>query len=529
MRQVLGPDGKGTGRVAFHVPRMLIFLGKWLRHAGGYPKYEVRLFLRDRCRFIDFGHGQRERVSGPVGHLVQPLLHFHFSHGLAEWLRKHNRYSDVEAEQAVTVRAAGHVPLREAIFHRDPSVRRRALKECGYFLPFRAAWRFLYAYVYAAGWLDAKEGFHYCALVAMYEYWVQLKIRERERAWKGRTQQIADQLTGDDADAALTPTLPGEGPAATAAVDVMIPTFNEAAHIARTVRNARSLGGSVFVLDSFSTDGTQDLARAAGAMVVEHRFVNYADQKNWGLDNLPFTAEWVFILDADERLTPPLRRAIGQVVRRPGGPDGYYVNRALVFMGHNVRHGGLYPSWNLRLFRRGKARYEERAVHEHMVCNGTTDYLPGEMVHIRTESMHQYIAKHIGYADLESSEWVNLKLGRSTSGPPSKLFKSHLRLRSWIRREIWPRAPLRPLWRFLHMYVVRLGVLDGLAGWHLARLMASYEYTIGLLHEDKLLRERFGNAQMSPDERDRKLAARVARAGKWWRVSAKPSAAMRAS
>src|SRR4051812_21982267 len=98
-----------------------------------------------------------------------------------------------------------------------------------------------------------------------------------------------------------------------AAVDIMIPTLNEADHIAETVANARKLG-NVYVLDSLSTDGTQQLARDGGATVVEHPFVNYSAQKNWGLDNLPFTAEWIFILDADERITPALRKEIVETI-----------------------------------------------------------------------------------------------------------------------------------------------------------------------------------------------------------------------
>jgi len=92
-------------------------------------------------------------------------------------------------------------------------------------------------------------------------------------------------------------------------VDVLIPTFNEAEHIAETVANARKLG-PVFVLDSLSTDGTQALAQAAGATVVEHPFVDYASQKNWGLEHAGLTAPWVFILDADERITPALREEV---------------------------------------------------------------------------------------------------------------------------------------------------------------------------------------------------------------------------
>src|SRR3954470_823204 len=199
-----------------------------------------------------------------------------------------------------------------------------------------------------------------------------------------------------------------------APVDVMIPTLNEREHIAQTVANARRLG-PVFVLDSCSTDGTQELAREAGATVVEHRFENYAAQKNWGLDNLPFQGEWIFILDADERITPALRKEVLDTVSASPKANGYYINRLLIFMGRPIRHGGLYPSWNLRLFRRGKARYEERAVHEHMVCEGPTDYLRQEMLHIRTESVSQYLDKHIRYADMESDEWVKWKLGHSST------------------------------------------------------------------------------------------------------------------
>jgi glycosyltransferase involved in cell wall biosynthesis len=314
-------------------------------------------------------------------------------------------------------------------------------------------------------------------------------------------------LTGSDADNAIEPE-----PAKPPLIDVMIPTLNESGHIGRTVKNAKSIG-NVIVLDSISTDGTQQLARDAGATVVEHKFVNYSAQKNWGLENLPFVGEWIFILDADEHLSPDLRRQLKKAITDRRDIAGYYINRALVFMGTNIRHGGLYPSWNLRFFRRGMARYEQRQVHEHMICDGATDYMRGEMVHIRTESMQQYIAKHIHYADLESNEWVKWKLGQSGTAPTSRLFKNVLRYRAWLRRELWPRMPMRPLWRFLHMYVVRLGVLDGRAGWHLARLMSTYEYMIGLLYEDKLLRHKYGRTQMSPEARDRRLAQRMAAAG----------------
>lgn len=281
-------------------------------------------------------------------------------------------------------------------------------------------------------------------------------------------------------------------------IEVLIPTLNEAGHITQTVTNALKVG-PVFVLDSCSTDGTQDLARGAGATVVEKPFLGYARQKNWGLDHLPFQGDWVFILDADERITRALRDEVRHVAETERRVLGFFVNRMVIFMGHAIRHGGLYPSWNLRFFRRGFARYEDRAVHEHMVCNGPTAYLKHEMLHIRRETISEYIKKHIQYADLESDEWVKLRLGRGGGAQPGTMFRDVLRYRQWLRRQAWPKTPMRPLLRFLYMYFVRLGFLDGRAGFQLAQLMASYEYMISLLYRDKLLRIKEGQQLFEPE------------------------------
>ncbi len=295
-------------------------------------------------------------------------------------------------------------------------------------------------------------------------------------------------------------------------INVLITTRNEARHIAAAVTNASALG-KVFVVDSGSTDDTQALAADAGAVVVEHAFVTYARQKNWALENLPFDAQWVLILDADERLTDGLKEEVqaiaarsaqatqtgaGQLPAPSPPPVGYYVNRIMLFMGRGIRHGGLYPSWNLRFFQRGKCRYEDRSVHEHMIAQGPVGYLRNRMLHVKLETISEYIQKHIHYADLESDEWVRTRLGKSTTPPASKLFPSVLGVRQHIRRQVWPRIPCRPVWRFLYMYFVRLGFLDGKAGFHLAVLMGNYEHMIGILCRDKLRRAR-ANAAITPD------------------------------
>lgn len=193
----IGADGKSSEHGAYLVPNKIIFLGKWLKYSGGYPAYQVRLFRPEVCRFIDFGHGQREHCSGTVARLEQPYIHLSFSKGLVEWFSKHNQYSTRESDEGILVRA-GPRPTRKDIFGKDPVTRRRAFKNLSYFLYGRALLRFLYSFVYRRGFLDGFVGFHYCAMMAMYEYWIEIKIREHESEWLLKTNAQAERL-GDGA------------------------------------------------------------------------------------------------------------------------------------------------------------------------------------------------------------------------------------------------------------------------------------------------------------------------------------------
>jgi hypothetical protein len=119
-----------------------------------------------------------------------------------------------------------------------------------------------------------------------------------------------------------------------------------------------------------------------------------------------------------------------------------------------------------------------------MIADGPTRYLKDLMLHIRDETMTDFISKHIRYADMESDEWLR-DLVRRRRGVRAERFEGAMRLRQYLRREVWPRVPLKPLIRFVYMYFVRLGILDGRAGWQLAVLMSNYEYMIELLFKEK--------------------------------------------
>lgn len=197
MLREIGPDGVHSSKAAYLCPSKMIFLGHWLKYSGNYPSYQVRLFHRDRCRFMDFGHGQRESTDGEVGKLTEPYTHFNFSKGLGEWLTKHNRYSARESAEAVRMRQHGRPGLRQ-LRQMDAIERRRTMKNLSYFLPIRGFWRFVYLYFWKLGILDGPAGLRYSALVSMYEYWIELKTHEREHPWNPQTLALADKLMAEE-------------------------------------------------------------------------------------------------------------------------------------------------------------------------------------------------------------------------------------------------------------------------------------------------------------------------------------------
>ena len=127
-------------------------------------------------------------------------------------------------------------------------------------------------------------------------------------------------------------------------VSVLVLTRNEGANIASCLESVH-WAPEVFVVDSFSTDATVEIAERMGAKTCQHAFENCAAQWNWALNNLPFSSEWVLVLDADERVSPDLAREIVRVVADPAPEfSGYYLKFRIWFMGRWLRHGGLYPT-----------------------------------------------------------------------------------------------------------------------------------------------------------------------------------------
>lgn len=274
-------------------------------------------------------------------------------------------------------------------------------------------------------------------------------------------------------------------------LSVIIPVKNEERNLAACLASV-AFADEVWVVDSHSTDRTGEIAREHGAQLVQFDYGGgFPKKKNWALANLPFKHEWILLLDADERVTPELEEEIEAILAQPGEIDGYYVNRKLIFLGRWIKHCGWYPSWNMRFFKHRKGRYEkleaeevENAgdveVHEHVVLDGQAGYLKHDLLHEDFKSVFHFIERHNRYSNWDAKVYYNFAhgIGGGDSQIGASLFGSPLERKRYIKR-LWARMPFRPLLRFIWMYVVKRGFLDGRPGLIFCTLMTMHEAVIG--------------------------------------------------
>lgn len=224
-------------------------------------------------------------------------------------------------------------------------------------------------------------------------------------------------------------------------LSIIIVAKNEAINIAECVRSAR-FADEVIVLDSGSSDGTAELARAEGARVLVTDWPGYGPQNNRGIALA--TGDWFFSLDADERITPELAAEIRAAIER-ADLDGFRVPRSSMYCGRFIRHGGWTPDYTWRLARRGKARFTEHYLHAHLEVQGATGTLRHPIVHYSFRSMESVLEKLNRYSSASARDMTSA--GRKGS---------------------LGRAVAHGLWAFFRTYVLRLGFLDGRWGFMLA-------------------------------------------------------------
>lgn len=224
-------------------------------------------------------------------------------------------------------------------------------------------------------------------------------------------------------------------------LSVILITKNEAANIRDCLR-AVSWADEIIVVDSGSTDGTPQIAKEMGALVYSHDWPGFGPQKNRALAYA--SKDWVFSIDADERVTPEQHAELERAMQE-GGADGYFCPRLSQFCGTFIWHSGWYPDYVLRLFKRGNGRFSDSLVHESIILEGRAEKLKIPLLH---------------YSYLTMDD-VERKVEHYSNAAAQQMFEEG-------KRASWMRAALSGGWAFIRTYIVRFGVLDGGAGLQIA-------------------------------------------------------------
>lgn len=268
----------------------------------------------------------------------------------------------------------------------------------------------------------------------------------------------------------------------------VIITFNEERRIERAVTSLRAVTDDIVVVDSESTDATQEIAERLGAEVVTHSFEGFSAQRRWALEYVveAHGPDFVLSLDADEWLTSELVSDLRHRVQSDClDADIYLVNLRIGFDGRLLRWGGFANTWLPRLFRPGSATYETREVNEHLAASEgvSIERLLGYVVNDDVDSWEDHIAKHNRYSTLEAKARIRLGDGSKRHITAADAVRLPYMRRRWIRQHIWDRLPARPALRFAQIYVLAGGFLDGRAGFRRALFEAWQEMCTDLKAE----------------------------------------------
>lgn len=245
----------------------------------------------------------------------------------------------------------------------------------------------------------------------------------------------------------------------------IILTKNESIHIERCVTNIKPLCKEVYIVDCFSTDGTQEIARKLGAGVVEHKWPgNQAAQFNWALDNLEIDTEWILRLDADEYLSEGLKENLTNVLPTlPEGISAIDMERKLIFLGRRIK-GGNGKTYFTRLFRKGMAKCVNRRMDEHIeVLEGRTLRIEGDFYDDNHNNLTWWTNKHNDYAIREAAELLETEI---STGESLAVTADGTSLNAKKKKQFYARLPLffRSFVYFLYRYVFKGGFLEGKEG-----------------------------------------------------------------
>lgn len=249
-------------------------------------------------------------------------------------------------------------------------------------------------------------------------------------------------------------------------ITVIILTFNEESNLPDCLKSLKGIGVNIFVVDSYSTDNTVYLLDEQKINYLQHPFENYARQRNWAQANNPFHTEWVFHLDAGERMTPELVTWLKNDFDPEANVNGYMFSRKTLFFGKWIRHGGHYPNYHLRLFRHKKGHCEAKVYDQHFVCQGKVQVVEKgiDIIDTVAENLKDFTNSHVRWAMFEAVEILAEQ--KRTGEVNARLFGSPIERRRWLKNNVFQKSPLflRSFLYFFYRYFLKRGFMDSSVG-----------------------------------------------------------------
>lgn len=258
-------------------------------------------------------------------------------------------------------------------------------------------------------------------------------------------------------------------------VSIFIQTLNEEDNLPGLLDSV-SWADDIVVLDSLSTDRTEEIARERGCRWFARAFDGRGPHQNWAMENIDFKYSWVFYLDADERMTPELRAEITAIAEDEGDERvAFYCGRRNFFMGKWIRHA-MPPGFIMRFFKPPHIRFARKA-NPIPTIDGEVGYLKEHFLHYNfSKGLREWIERHNRYSTFEAEETVKALKDRPLR--LRNLFARDAMTRRFELKNLSFRMPLRPLVKFLYLYLLKFGILDGRAGLTYCTLQMIYEYQI---------------------------------------------------
>ena len=262
------------------------------------------------------------------------------------------------------------------------------------------------------------------------------------------------------------------------AISILILTKNEQQDLPGCLESV-AWSDDIHVYDSVSTDDTVQIAERLGAKVTQRPFDNWAAHQNWGLQNIKFKHDWVFYIDADERMTPELVKAVQAAAASPSDSVAFRLQRRDFFLGTWLKHVQTSPFY-MRLFKPQHMRYE-RLVNPISIADGPVGEVTGYLDHFPfSKGMGQWIDRHNSYSKFEAQQIAENRAKGGTFSLAKAFTAKDFHERRYHQKELFYRLPLRPVIKFLLLYIGKRGFLDGRAGLTYAMLQSIYEYFIVL-------------------------------------------------